>query len=73
MVSISLSLRFHDMMAIVQGRNGLCRCVFAKVLLLLLLVVVFPVELPNAPTMTLIDGDAQAEVRMAEDALDVLR
>jgi len=70
MVSISLSLRFHDMMAIFQGRNGLCRCVFAKVLLLM---VVFPVELPNAPTMTLIDGDAQAEVTMAEDALDVLR
>ena len=70
MVSISLSLRFHDMMAIVQGRNGLCCCVFAKVLLLM---VVFPVELPNAPTMTLIDGDAQAEVTMAEDALDVLR
>jgi len=32
MVSISLSLRFHDMMAVVQGRNGLCRCVLAKVL-----------------------------------------
>jgi hypothetical protein len=51
MVSISLSLRFHDMMAGVQGRKGLCRCVFAKVLWLV--VVVSPVKLPNAPTMTL--------------------
>ena len=49
MVSISLSLRFHDMMAGVQGRKGLCRCVFAKVLLWVVVVVVSPVKLPTPP------------------------
>jgi hypothetical protein len=46
MVSISLSLRFHDMMADVQGPDGLCRCVFAKVLSS---VVVSPVQATERP------------------------
>lgn len=66
MVSISRSLRFHDMMRVGQGRNGLWCCVFAKVRWS---VVVFPVELLEAPTMTLMDGDAAAEVTTRETSL----
>jgi hypothetical protein len=57
MVSISLSVRFHDMMAIVQGRNGLFRCVVVKECCCCWCSIV---ELPKFPTyaMTLVRRDS---------------